>query len=125
MRLLFLGDVVGRAGRSAVANLLPGLIARLEYLLDRFEVDLAEHRRRVAEAEARVSAYEPRMGEAFTYQAELDAKQAELDAIEESLAATGKDTAGKAGASSSLSRSVAEGAIGGADRGRPDLATAA
>jgi metallophosphoesterase (TIGR00282 family) len=28
VRLLFLGDVVGRSGRSAVANLLPGLIAR-------------------------------------------------------------------------------------------------
>ncbi len=28
MRLLFLGDVVGRSGRAIVANLLPGLIAR-------------------------------------------------------------------------------------------------
>ncbi len=70
-----------------------GLITRLEYQLDRFEVDLAEHRRRIAEAEARVSGYQRRLGEAFAYEAELDAKQAELDAIEADLAATSKDSA--------------------------------
>ena len=69
-----------------------GLIARLEYLLDRFEVDLAEHRRRVAEAEIRAIAYEQRVGEAFAHQAELDAKQAELDAIEADLAATSRSS---------------------------------
>ena len=31
MRLLFLGDVVGRSGRAIVANLLPGLIERHRY----------------------------------------------------------------------------------------------
>jgi len=80
-----------------------GLITRLEYQLDRFEVDLAEHRRRIAEAEARVSTYQQRLGEAFAYQAELDAKQDELDAIEADLsanaerfaeAATSKDGSG-------------------------------
>jgi len=71
-----------------------GLVTRLEYQLDRFEVDLAEHRRRIAEAEARVSTYQQRLGEAFAYQAELDAKQDELDAIEADLAATSKDGSG-------------------------------
>jgi len=80
-----------------------GLITRLEYQLDRFEVDLAEHRRRIAEAEVRVSTYQQRLGEAFAYQAELDAKQDELDAIEADLsanaerfaeAATSKDGSG-------------------------------
>jgi len=71
-----------------------GLITRLEYQLDRFEVDLAEHRRRIAEADARGSTYQQRLGEAFAYQAELDDKQAELDAIEADLAATSKDGAG-------------------------------
>ena len=64
-----------------------GLITRLEYLLDRMEVDLAEHRRRITEAEARVSGYQRRLGEAFAYEGELDAKQAELDAIEADLGA--------------------------------------
>ena len=31
MRLLFLGDVVGRSGRDALTNLLPGLIARYRF----------------------------------------------------------------------------------------------
>lgn len=68
-----------------------GLVSRLEYLLDRFEVDLAEHKRRIAEAETRVSGYQRRLGEAFAYEGELDAKQAELDAIEADLGATSKD----------------------------------
>ena len=66
-----------------------GLVTRLEYLLDQFEVNLAEHRRRVEEATARIPAYEARLGQAFAYQAELDAKEAELADIENSLA---KDT---------------------------------
>ena len=70
-----------------------GLVNRLEYMLDRFEVDLAEHRRRIAEAETQVSGYTRRLDEAFAYEDELDAKQAELDAIEASLAATPKDDA--------------------------------
>ena len=72
-----------------------GLIARLEYNLDRFEVDLTGHRWRIAEAEAQVSSYTRRLGEPFAYEAELDSKQAELDAIEKDLAATSKDAAGQ------------------------------
>jgi len=64
-----------------------GLVSRLEYMLDQFEVNLAEHRRRVEEATARIPAYEGRLGQAFAYQAELDAKEAELAAIEDSLEA--------------------------------------
>jgi len=69
-----------------------GLVTRLEYLLDRFEVDLAGHKRRIAEAEVREAAYRQRLGEAFAYETELDSKQAELDAIEADLAATSKDS---------------------------------
>jgi len=64
-----------------------GLVSRLEYMLDQFEVNLAEHRRRVEEATARIPAYEGRLGQAFAYQAELDAKEGELAAIEDSLEA--------------------------------------
>ena len=64
-----------------------GLVTRLEYMLDRMEVDLAGHRRRIVEAEAREASYGQRIGEAFAYEAELDAKQAELDAIEADLGA--------------------------------------
>ena len=64
-----------------------GLIARLEYMLDRFEAELAEHRRKVAEAEAHLPGYERRVGEAFGLQEELDAKRAELHALEADLAA--------------------------------------
>ena len=64
-----------------------GLIARLEYMLDRFEAELAEHRRKVAEAEAHLPGYERRIGETFSLQEELDAKRAELHALEADLAA--------------------------------------
>ena len=73
-----------------------GLVSRLEYLLDRMEVDLAEHRRRITEAEARVSGFQRRLGEAFAYEGELDAKQAELDAIEADLGANAAHFAGAA-----------------------------
>jgi len=63
-------------------------------MLDRFEVDLAEHRRRIGEAETQVFGYTRRLDEAFAYEDELNAKQAELDAIEASLAATSRDDAG-------------------------------
>jgi len=77
------------------AELTPlGLVNRLEYMLDRFEVDLAEHRRRIGEAETQVFGYTRRLDEAFAYEDELNAKQAELDAIEASLAATSRDDAG-------------------------------
>ena len=64
-----------------------GLVSRLEYALDRFEVNLAEHRRKVEEAADRIPAYEGRLGQAFAYEAELDGKESELAGIEESLAA--------------------------------------
>ena len=67
-----------------------GLIARLEYQLDRFEAELAEHRRRVAEAEQRLPGYRRRIGEGFALQEELDAKRAELQALEADLAANDK-----------------------------------
>ena len=64
-----------------------GLISRLEYMLDRFEADLAKHRRRLAEAEQRLPGYRQRVGEVFAFQAELEAKEAELAALEADLAA--------------------------------------
>ena len=64
----------------------PGLVSRLEYMLDQFEVNLAAHRRRAEEAAARVPAYEGRLGQPFAYEAELGAKEAELAGIERSLA---------------------------------------
>ncbi len=67
-----------------------GLVARLEYQLDRFEADLAEHRRKVAEAEQRLPAYQRRLGEGFALQEELDAKRAELIALEVDLEANAK-----------------------------------
>ncbi|MHB0726458.1 DEAD/DEAH box helicase family protein [Roseomonas mucosa] len=63
-----------------------GLISRLEYALDRFEVELAEERRALAEAEARLPGYERRLGEPFALEAELEAKAAELKALEANLA---------------------------------------
>ncbi len=72
-----------------------GLVARLEYQLDRFEADLAEHRRRVAEAEQRLPGYQRRLGEGFGLQEELDSKRAELAALEVDLAANAKADAGE------------------------------
>ena len=70
-----------------------GLVARLEYQLDRFEAELAEHRRRVTEAEARLPGYRRRLGEGFDLQEELDAKRVELKALEDDLAANTKAAA--------------------------------
>ncbi len=67
-----------------------GLVARLEYQLDRFEADLAEHRRKVAEAEGRLPGYQRRLGEGFGLQEELDAKRAELVALEVDLEANAR-----------------------------------
>ncbi len=63
-----------------------GLISRLEYMLDRFEAELAEHRRRLAEAEQRLPAYRGRRGEAFAFEEELREKEDELHALEAALA---------------------------------------
>ena len=65
-----------------------GLISRLEYNLDRFEAELAEHRRRVTDAEERLPAYKQRLGEPFSLQDELDCKAAELAALDADLAAS-------------------------------------
>ena len=66
---------------------------RLEHRLDRFEAELAEHRRRVTEAEARLPGYRRRLGEGFDLQEELDAKRVELKALEDDLAANTKAAA--------------------------------
>ena len=63
-----------------------GLISRLEYMLDRFEADLAEHRRRLAEAEQRLPAYSSRRGEVFAFEEELREKERELQTLEMALA---------------------------------------
>ena len=73
-----------------------GLINRLEYQLDRFEVDLAGHRRAVEESAARVASFQQRLGQAFAYEADLDAKEAELAGIEASLKGTGTAEEGAA-----------------------------
>ena len=62
-----------------------GLVSRLEYMLDRFEAELAEHRRRVAET--RLPGYQRRLGEGFDLQDELDQKRCELETLEADLTA--------------------------------------
>ena len=83
---------IERTGGEAIVrldgDLTPlGLISRLEYALDHFEVELAEERRALADAEARLPAYERRVGEEFALQVELDIKADELRALEADLAA--------------------------------------
>lgn len=91
--------VLERTGREQEVAVPPeltalGLVSRLEYMLDRFEAELAEERRALAEAQARLAGYEPRLGEAFPLQAELDEKRAALGAVEAELAAgAGEDGA--------------------------------
>jgi N12 class adenine-specific DNA methylase/adenine-specific DNA methylase len=85
--------VLERTGWAQEVAVLPeltalGLVSRLEYMLDRFEAELAEHRRNLAEAQARLAGYEQRLGEAFPLQAELITKRAELAAVEAELAAS-------------------------------------
>ena len=70
-----------------------GLISRLEYVLDRFEAELEEERRRGVDAANRLAGYEPRLGETFVLQAELDDKLAQLAALEADLARTESVTA--------------------------------
>ena len=70
-----------------------GLIARLEYVLDRFEADLEEQARRKADAIARLAGYEPRLGEPFPLQGELDDKLDRMAALEADLARTESVTA--------------------------------
>jgi hypothetical protein len=65
-----------------------GLISRLEYALDRFEVQLAEQRRALADAQTRLPAYEKRLGEPFAFDAELQAKLGELKGLNKDLEST-------------------------------------
>jgi N12 class adenine-specific DNA methylase len=65
-----------------------GIIARLEHVLDRLDIEREENRRRVIDAKARLAGYEPRLGEAFPLQGELDGKLAQLAEIEADLAGT-------------------------------------
>lgn len=53
MRILFLGDVVGRAGRDAVAARLPGLIAQLEFDFVIVNGENASHGRGLTESHYR------------------------------------------------------------------------
>src|SRR5271166_419985 len=64
-----------------------GLISRLEYCLERFEVELAEFDRRRKDAEARLPAYRKRLDEPFTLADELAAREAGVAELEASLAA--------------------------------------
>ncbi|HEY1931454.1 MAG TPA: helicase-related protein [Acetobacteraceae bacterium] len=65
-----------------------GIIARLEHALDRMDVEIEEHRRRVVDAQARLAGFEPRLGETFPLQGELNDKLAQLAEIEADLAGT-------------------------------------
>ena len=65
-----------------------GIIARLEHVLDRMEVELEVQRRRVTDAKARLAGFEQRLGEVFPLQGELDVKFAQLAEIEADLART-------------------------------------
>ena len=54
-------------------------------MLERFEADLAEHRRRLAGAEQSLPAYHGCRGEAFAFE-ELPEKEDELHALEQAVA---------------------------------------
>ena len=54
-------------------------------MLERFEADLAEHRRRLAGAEQKPPAYRGYRGEAFAFE-ELCEKEDELHAVEQAVA---------------------------------------
>ena len=71
-----------------------GLISRLEYMLDRFEADLADYRRRLADAEQRLPAYRSRRGDVFAFEEELMTKEQELNTLEAALASTAVSSAG-------------------------------
>jgi hypothetical protein len=69
-----------------------GLIARLEYMLTRFEAELAQYKRAAADNANWIPAYRERLGEKFAFEDELTDKRAEIDALEASLAATAADS---------------------------------
>jgi N12 class adenine-specific DNA methylase len=64
-----------------------GIVSRLEYVLSRFEVEIAEQKRIAAEADERLPGYRQRLGGEFSYADELAAKRAEIEEIDASLAA--------------------------------------
>jgi len=61
-------------------------------MLERFEAERTEQRRRLVKAEQRLPGYRQRIGEAFAFQDELDAKETELATLEADLAAGGTGT---------------------------------
>ena len=63
-----------------------GLIARLEHILDHFDVEIDRSVGAATDARRRLEEYEPRLGSPFALQAELDDKRAQLKAIEDDLA---------------------------------------
>jgi N12 class adenine-specific DNA methylase/adenine-specific DNA methylase len=70
-----------------------GLINRLEYTLDHFELDLHEQERRAREAANRLAGYGELLGAPFARQAELDSKLTELTALNADLAQTAQRAA--------------------------------
>jgi len=71
-----------------------GLVARLEHLLVRFDVELAEERRALADAQDRLAGYGPRAAARFDFEGELEAKRQELERLDASLAANEGGTEG-------------------------------
>jgi hypothetical protein len=65
-----------------------GLISRIEYALDRFEINLEEQTRRRTDAIAQLKGYQPRLGEPFPLQGELDEKLARMAELHADLAQT-------------------------------------
>ena len=88
-------DRAGEAGEIEFSVTLTGLglVSRLEHALERFDAELAQHRRELVENRKRIADYAARLGMPFTLQADLDGKLADLAHLEESLARTGKDEA--------------------------------
>jgi hypothetical protein len=65
-----------------------GVIARLESILGRFEIELIEQKRIAAESADRIAIYAQRIGTRFAYEDELSDKRAEMAALDASLKAT-------------------------------------
>ncbi|HQT86674.1 N-6 DNA methylase [Acidiphilium rubrum] len=65
-----------------------GVIARIESVINRLEIQRDRAQEDLINAEHRISEYQSRLGVPFELQAELDAKLAELAAIDKALAAT-------------------------------------
>ncbi len=69
-----------------------GIVSRLEYMLTRFEVELAQYKRTAADNANWIPAWRERLGETFPFEEELADKRTEIDALEASLAATAADS---------------------------------